>query len=117
MKVIHTKYFPFGEYSTINLFGILFTKRDTLSETTINHESIHTEQMKEMLYIFFYIWYGLEYIIIRLFHLTKDGQHKTYRDISFEEEACNNDNNLDYLKTRKHYSWWKYIKPNSNEVY
>lgn len=117
MKIIHTKHFPFGRYSTINLFGVLFTKRDNLSKTTINHESIHTEQIKEMFYIFFYIWYGLEYIIIRLFHLTKDGQHKTYRDVSFEEEACNNEKNLDYLKTRKHYSWWKYIKPNSNEIH
>jgi hypothetical protein len=43
MKIIHTKHFPFGRYSTINLFGVLFTKRDNLSKTTINHESIHTE--------------------------------------------------------------------------
>ena len=42
--------FPFGRYSTINLFGVLFTKRDNLSKTTINHESIHTEQIKENQY-------------------------------------------------------------------
>lgn len=78
MKIIHTKHFPFGRYSTINLFGVLFTKRDNLS---------------------------------------KDGQHKTYRDVSFEEEAYNNEKNLDYLKARKYYSWWKYIKPNSNEIH
>lgn len=71
MKIIHTKHFPFGRYSTINLFGVLFTKRDNLSKTTINHESIHTEQIKEMFYIFFYIWYGLEYIIIGYFILLK----------------------------------------------
>lgn len=52
MKIIHTKHFPFGRYSTINLFGVLFTKRDNLSKTTINHESIHTEQIKEMFYTY-----------------------------------------------------------------
>ena len=63
MKIVKTKWFPFGGYKAINLFGILFTKSD-LSETEINHEAIHTAQMKEMLYIFFYIWYAIEYIII-----------------------------------------------------
>lgn len=69
MIIIRTRHFPFGSYTTINLFGILFTKNKKLSKHTINHERIHTKQMKEMLYIFFYLWYGLEYIIIRLFHV------------------------------------------------
>ena len=64
-------------------------------------------QMKEMLYIFFYIWYGLEYIIIRIFHKT---QHGAYKDVSFEEEAYNNSYNWTYLETRKHYAWFKYLK-------
>lgn len=71
MIIIHTRHFPFGNYTTINLFGILFTKNKNLSKRTINHERIHTKQMKEMLYIFFYLWYGLEYIIIRYFILNK----------------------------------------------
>lgn len=33
-----------------------------------------------------------------------------YHDISFEEEAYGNENNLEYLETRKHYSWTKYLK-------
>lgn len=56
MIIIHTRHFPFGNYTTINLFGILFTKNKKLSKRTINHERIHTKQMKEMLYIFFYLW-------------------------------------------------------------
>lgn len=109
MKIIHTKYFPFGRYSTINLFGFLFTKKNNLSDVDINHESIHTEQMKEMLYIFFYIWYGIEYIAIRLLH---NSQHGAYRDVSFEEEAYINERDLSYIKNRKHYSWFKYVKSN-----
>ena len=41
MKIIKTKWFPFGSYKALNFFGILFTKGD-LNKTQINHESIHT---------------------------------------------------------------------------
>lgn len=105
MKVIKTKHFPFGGYKAINIFGIIFTKKE-LSERELNHELIHTKQMKEMLYLFFYLWYGIEYLIIRIFH---DTQHSAYRDISFEEEAYNNEADLNYINTRKHYAWSKYI--------
>ena len=50
----------------MNLFGVLFVRwekgkpKPTLSKYTINHESIHTKQMKELGYIFFYIWYVIE---------------------------------------------------------
>lgn len=110
MIIIKNNLIPFGDYSTTNLFGILFTKEESLSNKTINHESIHTAQMKEMGFIFFYLWYVIEYVLIRLFH-KKQGD--AYHDVSFEEEAYNNDDNLEYLKTRKHYSWLKYIKVKS----
>ena len=66
MKMIKNNIIPFSGYKAINLFGILFYKGSEPSEKVINHESIHTEQMKELLYVFFYIWYGIEYFI-RLF--------------------------------------------------
>lgn len=112
MKIVYTNWFPFGPYHTINLFGILFTKRDYLTRDTILHEQIHTAQMKEMLYIFFYLWYGLEYIIIRFFHKK---QNNAYHDVSFEEEAHDNAYNWNYLETRKHYARFKYIKIGSNK--
>jgi hypothetical protein len=37
-------------------------------------------------------------------------QSDKYHDVSFEEEAHNNDKNLNYCKERKHYSWFKYVK-------
>ena len=77
-----------------------------LTRDTILHEQIHTAQMKEMLYIFFYLWYGLEYIIIRFFHKK---QNNAYHDVSFEEEAHDNAYNWNYLETRK------YIKIGSNK--
>ena len=110
MKIIHNNIIPFGKYRTINLFGALFTKNKTVSGKTINHELIHTEQMKEMGYIFFYLQYGIEYVLIRLFH-RKQGD--AYHDVSFEEEAYNNDENFNYLNERKRYAWIKYIKVKS----
>lgn len=110
MKIIHNNIIPFGKYKAINLFGVLFTKNKTVSGKTINHELIHTKQMKEMGYIFFYLWYGIEYILIRLFH-RKQGD--AYHDVSFEEEAHNNDENFNYLNERKRYAWIKYIKVKS----
>lgn len=107
MLVIKNNWFPFGRYKAINIFGIIFTKSD-LDQESLNHESIHTEQMKEMLFIFFYIWYGIEYVIRWITNI-KLSQHKLYRSISFEQEAHNNDKNLEYLKTRKRYAWLKYI--------
>ena len=62
MKIVYNTWFPFGNYHTLNFFGILFTKRKQLLESTITHESIHTAQMKEMLWLFFYLWYGVEYL-------------------------------------------------------
>ena len=54
--------------------------------------------MKELLFIFFYIIYFLEWIV-RLF-INKNA----YRSISFEKEAYSNEDNLEYLKTRKHFA-------------
>lgn len=103
MKIIKNNIIPFSGYKAINLFGILFYKGTYPKDKVINHEAIHTEQMKELLYIFFYLWYGIEYFI-RLF------QHgNKYRSISFEREAYDNDSNLEYLKTRKRYAWFKYV--------
>ena len=42
-------------------------------------------------------WHGLEYLIIRLLRL-KDSQNDCYRDVSFEEEAYMNEDNLQYLE-------------------
>lgn len=106
MKIIRNNIIPFKGYSAINLFGILFVKKDiVISDKTLNHESIHTAQMKELLYVPFYIWYIIEYLCKR-FGRT---QHEAYRAVSFEREAYNNENNLNYLKDRKHYNWFNLI--------
>lgn len=107
MKIVYNNYIPFKGFLCINLFGILFVRdrlRDKLNDVVINHEAIHTAQMKELLYIGFYVWYVIEW----LFRLVQYGfSKKAYKNISFEKEAFANENNLEYLKERRHYECFR----------
>lgn len=104
MKIIYNNIIPFPGFKCMNLFGIIFARTGKyISDQTINHESIHTEQMKEMWYIPFYIWYFIEWFI-RLFL-----PGNAYRNISFEQEAYDNDKNLSYLENREKFAWLKYF--------
>lgn len=105
MKIIRNNFIPFKGFKAINLFGILFVRGDAvIDKKTINHERIHTAQMKEMLYIFFYLWYFVEWIV-KLFIYGK----KAYKNIRFEKEAyCYEDINS-YLEGRDPYEWINFL--------
>lgn len=103
MKIIYNRFIPFKGFLAINFFGIMFVRgtwRD-LTVQVLNHEKIHTTQMRELGYIFFYVLYLLEW----LYRLTRKGN--AYRSISFEREAYENDNNPQYLQTRKRWAMWR----------
>lgn len=105
MKIIYNSLIPVKGFIAMNLFGVLFVRKDSkLKDTTLNHETIHTEQMKELGYVPFYIIYVLEWIV-RLFM-----SGNAYRNISFEQEAYDNQSDPYYLNTRKRYNWLKYWK-------
>lgn len=107
MKVKYSKIIPFKGFYAINLFGTYFIREEykgqKVPKTTLNHEAIHTAQIKEMGYIFFYIWYFIEWIIQLFIH-----GFSAYYWISFEREAYDNEKNYKYLNKRKPYSWFKY---------
>lgn len=106
MKIIYNKIIPFKGFLAINLFGALFVRGEKgqyLSEKVINHESIHTEQIKECLYIGFYILYLLFW-----FERLVWNARKAYRGNPFEQEAYSNQSDLDYIPNRKRYAWLKY---------
>lgn len=105
MKIIYNNIIPLPGFKAINLFGVLFVRKGcTMSDTDLNHEAIHTAQMKEMWYVFFYLWYLIEWAI-RLF---KKGN--AYRNISFEQEAYDNQSWLKYLENRPRFAWLDYIQ-------
>ena len=76
------------------------------TKRTLNHEFIHIEQQKEMLVIFFYLWYSLEYVF-RVFQYRNF--NKAYRNISFEREAYTNQENYEYLDNRSKWDFIKYL--------
>jgi len=106
MKIIINSIIPFKGFTAINLFGIIFCRPEyaPLANITLNHEAIHTKQMKELLYLFFYLLYGLEWFV-KLFFYGKN----SYRNISFEREAYSHAQNFDYLSKRKPFAWIKLI--------
>lgn len=103
MKVILNKWIPFKGFKCINLFGVLFVRSDCrdMDRYDLNHEEIHTKQMKELAYIPFYIIYVAEWLV-RLF---KSGN--AYRNISFEKEAYEHQYDLEYNKRRKRFAMWR----------
>lgn len=119
MKIIFNKFIPFKGFFAINLFGAMFVRNEYKSwfekgaapykknfvERTVIHESIHTEQQKELFYIGFYLLYFIEWII----RLLTPPWKTAYRDISFEKEAFMNESDKDYISKRKRFNWTKYI--------
>ena len=114
MKIIKNNIIPFQGFAAINLFGVLFVRKEYANryegtdkfDRMIVHESIHTKQQKEMLYVFFYIWYVIEWLI-RLFGCFDFNM--AYRNISFEQEAYSNEGNINYVKNRPCYMWLGYF--------
>lgn len=90
-------------YRAITLYPFIFVHNDSdkYDKELINHECIHLQQQKELLVLFFYIWYFLDFLFKYLRYRNWD---KAYRNIIFEREAYNNQSNLDYLKVRG--IWW-----------
>ena len=62
----------------ITIFPFIVSK-EPMDAGTLNHETIHIKD-----------------------------KHRAYFMIPFEQEAYTNDQNLDYLKTRKAYSWRRF---------
>jgi hypothetical protein len=94
--------------SGITLFPFILLKRkeDLQNEILLNHEKIHLRQQAELLVIFFYVWYVLEYYY---FYFKLKDHFLAYKSISFEREAYAMEDDLNYLETRKLWSFWKYI--------
>lgn len=113
MKVIYNNIIPVRGFAAINLFGIVFAREDCFPDRDMNlvcrcHEYTHTLQMREMLYVFFYLWYAVEWVI-RLVFQCKFNSNLAYHMISFEREAYNHQYDHCYNDSRRHYSWMKYL--------
>ena len=91
---------------TLAPFGIYMREEYMDNVEILNHEKIHWAQQLEMLIIFFYFWYIIEWTIRYIFI----NGNLAYMTLSLEREAYGNEYNLSYLLTRKHFIWLKYFK-------
>lgn len=103
MRIVRNSFIPFPGFAAINLFGVLFVRKGVeITERLLNHEMIHSAQMKELGYIPFYILYVLEWLV----RLLLPGN--AYRNISFEKEAYFFEKaGRRYLKWREPFGMWK----------
>lgn len=106
-KIIYNNVIPFPGYAAVNLFGVIFVRRGSrVTRRLINHEAIHTAQMRETLFLGFYIWYLLEFLVKLLLCLDWD---RAYRSVSFEREAYANDGDVTWPGVRDRWRWARYV--------
>lgn len=87
-------------------FILLKHKRQKSDSVLVNHERIHLRQQLELLVLPFYLLYLLNYLVL----LLKYKKHyQAYFNIVFEKEAYASQNDLNYLKRRKFFSWLRYL--------
>ena len=105
LPVVHI---PFLPYDGMALFPFILIKRKVYRTNyiLINHEKIHLRQQAELLLVFFYLFYILNYI----FNLFIYRNHqKAYLNIVFEKEAYAEEAKRDYLERRPLFEWLKYL--------
>jgi hypothetical protein len=78
----------------ITLFPFILVE-DKRDRVLVNHERIHYQQAKELLVIGFYLWYLWEWI------------RRGYKNNMFEIEAYTHEKDLNHLKTRKKYAFFR----------
>ncbi|GIJ96565.1 hypothetical protein CAPN001_11340 [Capnocytophaga stomatis] len=93
-------------YRAITLYPFIFVRNeeDKGNAVLINHERIHLKQQAELLVVFFYLWYFIDFMWKYAKYRNWD---KAYRNIIFEREAYSNESNLEYLKNRKPFQFLK----------
>jgi len=108
MFLIVAKYLIPKGYRGLAVFPFVFVKYrlDKENLVFVNHERIHLRQQMELLFIPFFLWYLVEFLVR---YIQFKNWNLAYKNISFEREAYANEKNLDYLKQKKSWRFWRYI--------
>jgi len=95
-------------FNAIAIWPFIILKYKDLKDDDIlmNHEKIHLQQQKEMLWFFFFLWYVIEFLV----KLIKYREPMlSYRNLSFEREAYANENYKMFLNKRRFWNFLKYL--------
>jgi hypothetical protein len=106
MILIISKYLVPKGFRGLTVFPFVVVRdRNTQDYLVLmNHERIHLRQQLELLVLPFFVIYGLDYLVKLIrYH----DRNLAYRNVVFEREAYENENDLEYLKSR---SFWKFLK-------
>ncbi len=108
MILIVSKKLLSGRFKGISLWPFVILGNEHLKKDDyfLNHEKIHLRQQLEMLVLFFYIWYAVEFFVRYLD--CKNGM-LAYRNISFEREAYRRERDLAYLCNRPFWAFLKFL--------
>ena len=107
MIVVNRLFFR-KDYVGLSLWPFIILKELKLKndEVLINHERIHLRQQKELLILPFYLLYLAEWLIRLVWYANG---YKAYQNLSFEREAYFNEDNREYLKERRPFSFIRYL--------
>ena len=106
--VVENSFLPPRGYSAINLGWIFTRNADDVKDNsdTLQHEAIHRLQMREILYVPFFLLYVLEYFVKLCICWNAD---RAYRSISFEQEAYYFERFECYRRYRKRFRFMEFV--------
>lgn len=113
----HMDHYPFSGYSAMSWCGYLLSRKpeSQIKPTTWNHENIHLYEAKDkkrwISYYWSYVWEWIKGNPIIY------PASSAYYTIPYEMEAYANDDNFDYLKTRKSEDLDKYKIKDRKKTY
>lgn len=91
---------------SLNFCGIVITGNTEISDIIANHEKIHTMQMRETLFVGYWILSAIFWIwnILCGYPISC-----AWKFTPFEQEAVSNDDYIIYCETRKLFAWIEYF--------
>lgn len=109
MLIIVSKYLIPKGYRGMTFFPFIILNHSKLKQdlVVVNHEKIHIRQQLELLVFPFFIWYFIEFLFR---FIQYKNWNLAYRNISFEKEAYQNEENLNYLVNRKPWGFRNFLK-------
>lgn len=115
IKIKYSSILPFPGFYAMQFFGTIYIRKEyeglPVREKLITHETIHYLQALDFGigkwgFIPFYLIYGIEWILkLPMYFWGKD----PYFELGAEREAYDNEENPEYLETRKRWTWIKRI--------
>lgn len=107
---VYSNIIPFDGFTAFTIWPFVFIREDLKERFTSHkeqHETTHALQQKETLLILFLAIYAVEYLI--KLPLCNFDYYRTYRSVSFEQEAHDHESDILYNYIRPSYNWLNYM--------